>query len=95
MNHNDSLAYQHQKGLYILAQGHILCFLQALLTHITLILIVSDLDKLYIKLIYKDRSFQLCKHQFLNVQHIFTTFIESIPKTWLETDFVVEKYKMT
>ena len=46
---------------------------------------VTDLDKLYIKLKYQERYFQLCTCQFVNVKHISTTFIESVTKTWLET----------
>ena len=46
----------------------------------------TDLDKLYIKLKYRERSFELCTHQFVNVKHISTTFIESVPKTWLEVE---------
>ena len=48
-----------------------------------LVLVLSSARLLLILLTEKD--FQLCKHQFVNVKHISTTFIESVPKTWLET----------
>ena len=68
------------------AQGAILCFLPVLLTHITWILRNWYGQILYIKLKYRERAFQICTHQFVNVKNISTTFIESVPKTWLETN---------
>ena len=84
MDRKEGLAYRHQEGLFIPAEGHILCFLQALLTHITLILCKSSGQIIHQIKVQRKIIPAMYTHQFVNVKHISTTVIESVPKTWLE-----------